>query len=233
LPDITYGQCKRVLTRVTTLSSLRKEVLTHPELETKLLKLATPKLPKWWDNKSDIGLAKGVSRHGFANPEEICADTELPFYHQAQKMKKVESKEKGKEKVTKVKEDTDGGEKDDKEKEKDLKEEKMKLVNLLKFPKEKAIQKRIELIISTVKKPTPIKDKEKESEKPPQSLLSKKKKQSTIDAFAKDSDKKEKEKVETETDSEFEKPKKKQKVEAEGPGTDVSDADSSKKGKKG
>jgi len=97
LPDISYGQCKRVLTRVTTLSVLRKEVLPHPELEAKLLKLATPKLPRWWDHKSDIGLAKGVSKYGFVNPEEICADLDLPFYHQAQKMKKVESK-KGKEK---------------------------------------------------------------------------------------------------------------------------------------
>jgi len=213
LPDISYGQCKRVLTRVTTLSVLRKEVLPHPELEAKLLKLATPKLPRWWDHKSDIGLAKGVSKYGFVNPEEICADLDLPFYHQAQKMKKVESK-KGKEKVKKEKEkvekekekvETTDGDKDEKEKEK---EEKMKLVTLLKFPKEKAIQKRIELIITTVKKPSLAKDKEKESEKAPQSLLSKKKKQSTIDAFTKESEKKDKK--DSDTDSDFEKPKKEQ-----------------------
>jgi len=215
LPDISYGQCKRVLTRVTTLSVLRKEVLPHPELEAKLLKLATPKLPRWWDHKSDIGLAKGVSKYGFVNPEEICADLDLPFYHQAQKMKKVESK-KGKEKVKKEKEkvekekekvETTDGDKDEKEKEK---EEKMKLVTLLKFPKEKAIQKRIELIITTVKKPSLAKDKEKESEKAPQSLLSKKKKQSTIDAFTKESEKKDKK--DSDTDSDFEKPKKKSKI---------------------
>ena len=65
------------------MTTLRLEVLNHPELDERL-KLAqlTPELPSWWRcEKHDKDLLIGVSKHGITRTDfNILEDPELSFY---------------------------------------------------------------------------------------------------------------------------------------------------------
>ena len=71
--NLTIVQCKRLLSRIEMFHQLRQNITTKKELQN-ILKSAikSTTLPSWWVQElHDFHLLIGVTKHGFANWEQI------------------------------------------------------------------------------------------------------------------------------------------------------------------
>merc|ERR1712048_328088 len=79
---ITEEKANKVLERLDMFKNLRQEIVTHPNLDERLLlALDNQDLPEWWiPGKHDRDLLFGVARHGIIRMEyHILNDQELSF----------------------------------------------------------------------------------------------------------------------------------------------------------
>lgn len=79
---ITGMAARRIWERISTLDTLRREVLTQPGLDSKLARAGAPGygFHSWWlTPQHDVALLRAVDKHGFGKWQRVCADETLPF----------------------------------------------------------------------------------------------------------------------------------------------------------
>merc|ERR1712137_66586 len=188
--SLSFAQCKRVLGRVELFKNLREKILPMKNELPDALEDArlSATLPSWWvASVHDYTLILGVIAHGFGRWEKICTDENLPFYPLGKEiLSKMDDSEKppaaleaalaNSQNAMDPGNDSDSNKEDDDETmEVEVHSKKTKrkrgrqleiYTNVLDFPKEKMLTKRLDYLVKYLTTPELRKPKKKLSKIP-------------------------------------------------------------------
>eukprot|EP01133_Synstelium_polycarpum_P015297 gene15297-18116_t len=140
---LSLPQCRRLVNRVFFFKKLRT-LLQKPNLIDMLGNYPPPTcFPQWWKIEFDVALLQGIARHGFGQYEEICQDKSLPFYALYKRMLNLDISS----------EDENPLSLESLEKKRKRKES---ILDVIGFPKDKPVSKRIEQTVEYMLNPTKV-----------------------------------------------------------------------------
>ncbi|EFA77978.1 myb domain-containing protein [Heterostelium album PN500] len=141
--ELTISQCKRLVNRIYFLNKLRGKILKNPNLTTILDDVSPPhSFPMWYQKGvHDIALLQGIAKHGYGQFEDICKDKSFPFYDIYKNLAKTQGKY-----------ESSDGEDENSDKKRKRKEQ---IIDILRLPKDKYLNARIDSVIDFVVNPRP------------------------------------------------------------------------------
>ncbi|KYQ90130.1 myb domain-containing protein [Tieghemostelium lacteum] len=136
--DISIIQCRKLVNRIFFFSRIRQYLLPNENIENILSRLPPAGLfPQWWKlGTHDLALLQGTSKYGYMQLEEMVSDPSLPFYDIAIQIEAIRNGTFENQQMP----DINANDKKRKFSE--------PILDILQFPKEKLLIKRLEIIIS-------------------------------------------------------------------------------------